>query len=112
MAYERVTLYGLPLVAAPPRRVRGRRAGRGARAVHPARPRRGGLGTRHHFFRDNQALREELEELEERARRRDLVITDDELYAWYDARLPPAASVGAPLRRLVEEAAAPHARTC
>ena len=33
-------------------------------------------------------MRAELEDLEERARRRDLVITDDEIYAWYDARIP------------------------
>ena len=43
MAYERVTLYGLPLVAAPPRRLRAGRAGAGPRAVHPARAGRGRL---------------------------------------------------------------------
>ncbi|MDF2585483.1 MAG: ATP-dependent helicase, partial [Mycobacterium sp.] len=47
--------------------------------------------TRHHFFRDNTALRAELEEMEERARRRDLVIDDQELFALYDARIPPEA---------------------
>ena len=47
--------------------------------------------TRHHFFRDNVALRAELEEVEERARRRDLLISDDELFALYDARVPPEA---------------------
>ena len=45
--------------------------------------------TRHHFFRDNTRLREELAELEERARRRDLLVDDDEIYALYDARVPP-----------------------
>src|SRR5262249_43081911 len=44
--------------------------------------------TRHHFFRDNARLRAELEELEERARRRDLLVGDDDVYAWYDARVP------------------------
>ena len=33
--------------------------------------------TRHHFFRDNARLRAELEEIEERARRRDLLVGDD-----------------------------------
>jgi ATP-dependent helicase HrpA len=47
--------------------------------------------TRHHFFRDNARLREELEELEEKARRRDLLVGDDEVYAFYDARVPPTA---------------------
>ncbi|BBZ69820.1 ATP-dependent RNA helicase HrpA [Mycobacterium paraseoulense] len=88
MAYERVTLYGLPLVAR--RRV-------GYAGVEPAVARElfirhalveGDWQTRHHFFRDNARLRAELEELEERARRRDLLVGDDEVYALYDARIP------------------------
>jgi ATP-dependent helicase HrpA len=54
----------------------------------------GDWNTRHHFFRDNQALRTELEEIEERARRRDLLVGDDELHAFYDARVPPSAVSG------------------
>jgi ATP-dependent helicase HrpA len=88
MAYERVTLYGLPLVAR--RRVSFAR-------IDPELSRElfirhalveGDWQTRHHFFRDNAQLRAELAEIEERARRRDLLISDDDLYAWYDARLP------------------------
>ncbi|WP_156349396.1 ATP-dependent RNA helicase HrpA [Mycobacterium sp. UM_3] len=88
MAYERVTLYGLPLVAR--RRV-------GYAGVEPAVARElfirhalveGDWQTRHHFFRDNARLRAELEELQERARRRDLLVGDDEVYAFYDARIP------------------------
>jgi ATP-dependent RNA helicase HrpA len=88
MAYERVTLYGLALVAR--RRV-------GYAAVEPAVARelfirhalvQGEWQTRHHFFRDNARLRTELEELEERARRRDLLVGDDEVFAFYDSRLP------------------------
>ncbi|BBY01125.1 ATP-dependent RNA helicase HrpA [Mycobacterium seoulense] len=88
MAYERVTLYGLPLVAR--RRV-------GYARVEPAVARElfirhalveGDWQTRHHFFRDNARLRAELEALEERARRRDLLVGDDEIYALYDARIP------------------------
>jgi ATP-dependent helicase HrpA len=91
MAYERVTLYGLPLVAR--RRV-------GYAGVDPEASRdlfithalvEGDWETRHHFFRDNALLRAELEEIEERARRRDLLVSDDELYAWYDARVPASA---------------------
>ncbi|WP_264073111.1 DUF3418 domain-containing protein, partial [Mycolicibacter minnesotensis] len=67
MAYERVTLFGLPLV--PRRRV-------GYANVEPAVARElfirhalveGDWQTRHHFFRDNAALREQLTELEEKA---------------------------------------------
>jgi ATP-dependent helicase HrpA len=39
-------------------------------------------------LRDNARLRAELEELEERARRRDLLVGDDDVYALYDARVP------------------------
>lgn len=88
MAYERVTLYGLPLVAR--RRV-------GYAQVDPEAARdlfirhalvEGDWQTKHHFFRDNARLREELAELEDRARRRDLLVGDDEVFAFYDARVP------------------------
>ncbi len=88
MAFERVTLYGLPLVVS--RRV-------GYAKIDPQVARElfirhalveGDWQTRHHFLRDNARLREELEEIEERARRRDLIVGDDEIYAFYDARIP------------------------
>lgn len=88
MAYERVTLYGLPLAAR--RRV-------GYARIEPVVARElfirhalveGQWHTRHHFFADNARLRAELEELEERARRRDLLVGDDDVYALYDARVP------------------------
>jgi ATP-dependent helicase HrpA len=44
--------------------------------------------TRHHFFADNTRLRAELTELEDRARRRDLLVGDDEIYEFYQARIP------------------------
>ncbi len=88
MAYERVTLYGLPLV--PRRRV-------GYGQVDPVLARElfirhalvdGDWQSRHHFVRDNARLRAELAELEERARRRDLLVSDNEIYAFYAARIP------------------------
>ena len=88
-AFERVTLFGLALVAR--RRV-------GYAAVDPVVARElfirhalveGDWQTRHHFFADNARLRDELAELEERARRRDLMVGDDEIFAYYDARIPP-----------------------
>jgi ATP-dependent helicase HrpA len=92
MGYERVTLYGLPIVAR--RRV-------GYSRVDPELSRElfirhalveGDWSTRHRFFAANEQLRAELAEIEDRARRRDLLIGDDELYAWYDARIPATAS--------------------
>jgi ATP-dependent helicase HrpA len=88
IAYERVTLYGLPLVGR--RRV-------GYADIEPEVARdlfirhalvEGDWQTRHHFFRDNARLREELEMLEEKARRRDLLVGDEEVFAFYDARVP------------------------
>jgi ATP-dependent helicase HrpA len=88
MAYERVTLYGLPLIAR-------RRVGYASIAPDEARELfirhalvEGDWTTRHHFFRDNQALIAELSEIEERVRRRDLLVGDDEIFAYYDNRIP------------------------
>ncbi|MHA0289742.1 ATP-dependent RNA helicase HrpA [Mycobacterium sp. C3-094] len=88
MAYEKVTLYGLPLVAR--RRVNYAQ-------IDPQVARelfiRHALvdqewRTKHHFFADNARLRTELADLEERARRRDLLVGHEEIYAFYDARIP------------------------
>ncbi|MET0899197.1 MAG: ATP-dependent RNA helicase HrpA [Mycobacterium sp.] len=88
MAFERVTLFGLPLV--PRRKI-------SYADIDPELARElfirhalveGDWQTRHHFFRDNTALLEELTELEERARRRDLLVNEDDIYALYDARIP------------------------
>lgn len=88
MGFERVTLYGLPLVAR--RRVNYAQ-------IDPELARElfirhalveGDWQTKHHFFRDNTRLREELEEVEERARRRDLLVGDEEVFAFYAARIP------------------------
>lgn len=87
-AFERVTLFGLPLVA---------RCRVGYAAIDPGVARdmfirhalvEGDWQTRHHFFADNARLRAEVAELEERARRRDLLVGDDEIFAFYDARIP------------------------
>lgn len=88
MAFEKVTLYGLPLVAR--RRV-------GYARVEPAVARElfirhalveGDWETRHRFLADNAALRTQLQELEDRVRRRDLIVDDDTVYDLYDARIP------------------------
>ena len=88
MAYERVTLYGLPLVAR--RRV-------GYSTIDPEVARElfiqhalveGDWQTRHRFFHANVQLRADLADLEDRARRRDLLVGDEEIAAFYDARIP------------------------
>ncbi|HEX2856558.1 MAG TPA: ATP-dependent RNA helicase HrpA [Propionibacteriaceae bacterium] len=88
MAYERVSIYGVPIIA--------QRTVNYAR-LHPEEARaifirsalvEGQWRTRHHFFHQNQRVLKEAEELEERQRRRDLVVDDAAIYAFYDARIP------------------------
>ena len=103
MAYERVTLYGVPLVA-------GRKVAYGR--IDPEVSRelfirhalvRGEWRTHHAFFHANRELLEDVEELEHRARRRDILVDDETLVAFYDERLPADVVSGPALRRLVEE---------
>jgi ATP-dependent helicase HrpA len=95
MAYERVTLYGVPLVAR--RKV-------GYAKVDPVLSRdlflrhalvEGDWETHHAFFTDNLRLLEDVEELEHRARRRGIVVDDQTLFDFYDARIPSDVVSGA-----------------
>ena len=88
MAYEKVTLYGLPIV--PRRKV-------GYARVDPALCRElcirhalveGDWETHHKFFDENAKLLARIEEIENRARRRDIAVDDETVYALYDARIP------------------------
>ncbi|HTL28921.1 MAG TPA: ATP-dependent RNA helicase HrpA, partial [Tepidisphaeraceae bacterium] len=88
MAYERVSLYGLPIVA--------------RRLVHfgpidPLASREmfihralieGEFNTNAKFFKHNHKLVEEVHELEAKQRRRDLLVDAKVLYDFYDARIP------------------------
>jgi ATP-dependent helicase HrpA len=88
MATERVTLYGVPIVAG--RRVLYAKVDpEGARELFLRHALVGGEWTTHHrFFHTNRALLAQAEELEQRARRRDLVVDDEALLAFYDERVP------------------------
>ncbi|ART81325.1 ATP-dependent RNA helicase HrpA [Oceanisphaera profunda] len=48
----------------------------------------GELQTRHEFFHHNQALLDQVETLEHKSRRRDVVIDDETLFHFYDQKLP------------------------
>ena len=112
MALEKVTLYGLPLVAG--RKVRYGR-------IDPELSRElflrhalveGDWRTHHEFFHANRALLDEVEELEDRARRRDILVDDETLFAFYDERVAGRGRLGPALRHLVEEGPARPTRTC
>jgi ATP-dependent RNA helicase HrpA len=88
VALEKVTLYGIPLVA-------DRKVGYGR--IDPVASRElfirhalveGDWNTAHRFFHENRRLLAEAAELEHRVRRRGLVAGEEELYAFYDARIP------------------------
>jgi ATP-dependent helicase HrpA len=88
VATERVTLYGLPIVA-------GRKVSYAR--IDPELARRLFLqralverdwDTRHRFFADNAKVLEEVDALEQRERRRDILVDDSVLYDFFDARIP------------------------
>ncbi|MGC0204747.1 ATP-dependent RNA helicase HrpA [Streptomyces levis] len=95
MAYEKVTLYGVPIVAQ--RKVNYGR-------IDPEISRElfirnalveGDWRTHHKFFSDNRRLLTEVEELEHRARRRDILVDDETLFDFYDRRIPEHVVSGA-----------------
>ena len=95
IADERVTLYGIPLVI-------GRRVGLAAIDAEASRDLfirhalvEGDWDTPHRFFHDNRKLVDKLSELESRARRRDLLVDDEDLVAFYDERIPADVVSGA-----------------
>ncbi|MBG6216674.1 ATP-dependent helicase HrpA [Arthrobacter sp. CAN_A6] len=89
MAYEKVTLYGVPIV--PQRRINyGRVDPEVARELFIRHALvEGDWKTHHKFFARNTARLAEIEELENRLRRRDLRVDDETLFEFYDARLGP-----------------------
>ncbi|WP_199551502.1 ATP-dependent RNA helicase HrpA [Streptomyces sp. N35] len=95
MAYEKVTLYGVPIITE--RKVNYGR-------IDPEVSRElfirnalveGDWRTHHKFFADNRRLLTEVEELEHRARRRDIMVDDDTLFDFYDERVPDHVVSGA-----------------
>jgi ATP-dependent helicase HrpA len=88
VAYERVTLHGLTLVAG--RKVDYARIDPGLCRELFIRHAlvEGDWESHHRFFAHNQALRAEVEDLENRSRRRGLLVDDETLFAFYDARVP------------------------
>ncbi|HEU5038965.1 MAG TPA: ATP-dependent RNA helicase HrpA, partial [Nocardioides sp.] len=95
MAYERVTLYGVPLVADRPVSY-GKVDAPLARELFIRHALvYGEWSTRHRFLETNRRLLEEAEELEHRARRRDIVVDEHTLFDFYDARVPADVVSGA-----------------
>jgi ATP-dependent helicase HrpA len=99
MGYEKVTLYGLDIV--PSRRIPYSR-------VDPAECRNlfirralveGDYQSKAPFIARNRALLDSVEDLEKKTRRRDLLVDDETLVAFYDQRLPDHIVSGAHFER-------------
>ncbi|MDM4762103.1 ATP-dependent RNA helicase HrpA [Galbitalea sp. SE-J8] len=94
MAYERVTLYGVPIV--PRRRIQFARVDAAEARELLIReglvagliPREWKKGRAWEFERRNHALRAELAEIEERTRRRDILLDDENVVRFFDERIP------------------------
>lgn len=87
MAMEKVTLYGLTIIS-------GRKVNYGK--IDPLLSRElfirhamveGEWHTRHAFFKANQRLLNEIEDLEHKSRRRDILVDDETLFTFYDQRV-------------------------
>lgn len=87
IADEKVTLYGVPIVAARPVNYG---------AIDPRVSREifiqsalveGDWNTKHKFFKQNQQLIREVEELEHKSRRRDILVDERTLFEFYDQRI-------------------------
>ena len=87
IADEKVTLYGVPIVTARPVNYG---------AIDPTVSREifiqsalveGDWNTKHKFFKENQRLVREVEELEHKSRRRDILVDDRTLFEFYDQRI-------------------------
>ena len=87
IADEKVSLYGVPIVAARPVNYG---------AIDPRMSREifiqsalveGDWNTKHKFFKQNQQLIREVEELEHKSRRRDILVDERTLFEFYDQRI-------------------------
>nr|WP_218031173.1 ATP-dependent RNA helicase HrpA [Nocardioides psychrotolerans] len=104
MAHERATLYGVPLIA--DRLISfgkvDRELSRELFIRHALVY--GEWSTQQKFFARNRALLEEAEELEHRARRRDIVVDEHTLFDFYDARVGAEVVSGAHFDRWWKDA--------
>lgn len=102
--YERVTLYGLTIV--PKRRVAyGRINPKEAREIFIRNALVAGeYVTKAPFFEHNRRLIAEIEELEHKARRQDVLIDEQEIFAFYDAIIPADIYGGAAFEKWRKQA--------
>ena len=110
VAYERVTLYGLTVVAK-------RRVHYGP--INPEEARRifirsglaaGDYVTRAPFFEHNRRLVAEIQELEHKARRRDVLVDEETVFQFYEGIVPAGIHNGAAFERWLRETGKENSR--
>ncbi|WP_428433665.1 ATP-dependent RNA helicase HrpA [Photobacterium profundum] len=86
-AFEKIMMYGIPIVAK--RKVNyGNIDAQVSREIFIRSALvEGDWETKHKFYHQNRRLLREVEELEHKSRRRDILIDDDELFEFYDQRI-------------------------
>ncbi|WP_428445699.1 ATP-dependent RNA helicase HrpA [Photobacterium profundum] len=86
-AFEKIMMYGIPIVAK--RKVNyGNIDAQVSREIFIRSALvEGDWETKHKFYHQNRRLLREVEELEHKSRRRDILIDDDELFEFYDQRV-------------------------
>ncbi|MDP2241413.1 MAG: ATP-dependent RNA helicase HrpA [Burkholderiales bacterium] len=104
VAFERVTLYGLTIVSK--RRVHyGPIDPKGAREIFIRRALAAGdYETRAKYYEYNQQLIKDVQELEHKARRRDVLVDEQVIFEFYDALIPPDIYNGAAFEKWRREA--------
>ena len=109
-AYEQSTLYGL--IINPKKQVN-------YTSINPAESRQifirdalvhGGLKTSGDFYRHNLALLDEVTSLEDKSRRRDIVVDAEELVRFYDALIPESVCTAAAFETFRSDYEAEHPR--
>ncbi|MEJ2455029.1 MAG: ATP-dependent RNA helicase HrpA [Candidatus Thiodiazotropha sp.] len=106
--YEKVTLFGLVLVS---------RRKINFSPIDPVIAREifirsalvdGDFHTRAPFWRHNQELIRDLRDREAKARRRDILVDEERIHAFYDARIPPGISTTPDFERWLRQEAKDH----
>nr|WP_123936006.1 ATP-dependent RNA helicase HrpA [Corynebacterium gerontici] len=94
MVHQRSTLYGVPIIE--DRIIGYAQVDKSAARDMFIREAllAGNWNTHHKFFEQNQQRLMEAEELEQKARRRDIVVDEETLFAFYDAKLPERITSG------------------
>ncbi|MZI95424.1 ATP-dependent RNA helicase HrpA [Vibrio sp. CAIM 722] len=87
MAHEKVMLFGIPIVAKRLVNYGNIDSAVSREIFIRSALVEGEWETKHAFFKQNRALLHEVEELEHKSRRRDILVDDEELFQFYDQRI-------------------------